>query len=339
MAAMAALAFTAAIGQAVPAVAQSAEAFYRGKTIKLIVPSGAGGAYGLYALLLAGHYGRHIPGNPSIVADFRSGAGGTVAANYLYNAAPKDGSVIGMPLAPIVLAQHTRGKSAKYDASKFIWIGRMAEITRLFSVWQTTKAQTLEDLSKMQVIVGSTGKGSETFMNPAVMNSLLGTKFKIVTGYKGSAKVMHALEQGEITGAFSTWGNFNGNHPDWIRDGKVKFLLQVGFSRLPQYPNVPLMHELAKTDEARQVIEYMSRTSQVGHSVLAPPGVPQHLVAALRTAFQATMKDAKLLADAKKRRADIAPASHTELEDAIKRAVNAAPAVVERFKAAVGAKK
>jgi hypothetical protein len=214
MAAMAALAFTAAIGQAVPAVAQSAEAFYRGKTIKLIVPSGAGGAYGLYALLLAGHYGRHIPGNPSIVADFRSGAGGTVAANYLYNAAPKDGSVIGMPLAPIVLAQHTRGKSAKYDASKFIWIGRMAEITRLFSVWQTTKAQTLEDLSKMQVIVGSTGKGSETFMNPAVMNSLLGTKFKIVTGYKGSAKVMHALEQGEITGAFSTWGNFNGNHPE-----------------------------------------------------------------------------------------------------------------------------
>lgn len=326
-----------------PASAQSSDPaaqLFKGKTLKLVIPTGAGGAYGLYGLLFAQHFGKHLPGNPAVLPEYRPGAGGMIAANYLYSVAPHDGSVIGIPLAPIILAKYTGGASAQYDVSKFLWIGRMANITRLLTVWHTSKVMKFEDLAHEESVAGTTGKGSETFINPALINHVFAAKMKIVSGYKGSAALMHALEQGEISVVSATWGNVEGNHADWMRDGKVRFVAQIGTAKLPQLPNVPLLADLAKNDADRQVIEFMSLvTSSVGYSVMAPPGVPDPIVDAMRKAFDATMQDPAFIADAKKRRADLDPADYKAVQADVNKAVNSPPQVFQRFMTALQASK
>jgi tripartite-type tricarboxylate transporter receptor subunit TctC len=322
-----------------PAAAQSADdaaAFFKGKTIRVDIATGPGGAYGAYGLVFAQYFGKHVPGNPAVVTEYRPGAGGVVAANYLYNVAPKDGTVIAIPLAPIVLGQYT-GASVQYDASKFNWIGQMAELTRLYAVWHTSPLKTFDDLITHESVAGTTGRGSETYMNPALMNHVFGTKIKIVSGYKGSNDLMLALERGEISGASGTWANFAGNHPDWVRDKKIRFLVQIGLSKLPGYDNVPLLSDLAKNDADRQLIEYMSLVTQsVGFSVMSPPGVPDATVAVLRNAFDATMKDPEFLAGAQKCCVDLRPASYKSVEEAVRKAVNSPKALLDRFIAATG---
>ena len=322
------------------AAAQSSDAaaeFFRGKTIKLVVPTGPGGAYGLYALLFAEHYGRHVPGEPVIVPEYRAGAGGMVAANYLYSVAPRDGSVIGIPLAPIILGQYTGGPSVQYDASKFVWIGQMADITRLITVWENSKIKRFEDLATYDSVAGTTGKGSETFINPAIINHVFGTKIKIVAGYKGSADLLLALERGEINVVSATWSNFAGNHADWVKQGKVRFLVQIGLSKLPGHDNIPLLTDLAKNEADRQLIEFMSLvTTSVGYSVMAPPGVPDNTVAALRHAFDDTMKDPAFIADARKRRIDLTPADYRAVEGAVKKAIDSPRELFQRFMQAIG---
>jgi tripartite-type tricarboxylate transporter receptor subunit TctC len=320
------------------AAAQSFDAaqFFKGKTIRVTIPTAPGGAYGAYGLVFVQHFGRHVPGEPAVVPEYRPGAGGVVAANYLYNVAPRDGTVVGIPLAPIVLAQYT-GAKAQYDVSKFVWIGQMAGITRLFAAWETSKLKSFQDLITQESIAGTTGKGSETFMNPALMNHVFGTKIKIVGGYKGSNSLMLALERGEISVVSGTWANFAGNHAHWLRDNKVRFLVQIGLTKVPAYKQVPLLSELARTDSDRQVIEYMSLVTQsVGYSVMTPPGVPAATVGALRKAFDATMKDPAFLAAAKKCCVDVSPAAYTVVEDAVRRAVNSPKSLLDRFVKALG---
>jgi tripartite-type tricarboxylate transporter receptor subunit TctC len=310
--------------------------FFKGKTVRLTIPTAPGGAYGAYGLVFVQHFGRHLPGEPAIVPEYRPGAGGVVAANYLYNVAPRDGTVIGIPLAPIVLAQYTAAK-AQYDVSKFGWIGQMAGITRLFAVWESSKLKTFDDLIAHDSVAGSTGRGSETFMNPALMNHVFGTRIRIVGGYKGSNALMLALERGEISAVSGTWANFAGNHPDWLRDNKVRFLVQIGLTKVPEYKQVPLLVDLAKSDPDRRVIEYMSLVTQsVGYSVMTPPGVPPPMVAVLRKAFEATMRDPAFLVSARKCCVDISPAPHTIVEEAVAKAVKAPKSLRERFVKALG---
>jgi tripartite-type tricarboxylate transporter receptor subunit TctC len=317
---------------AMPAMAQDPAEHFKGKVIKLVIPTGPGGAYGLYGLLFAQHFGRHVPGNPAVTPEYRSGAGGIVASNYLYGVAPRDGTVIGIPLAPFVLAQFNGSPNVNYDAAKFNWIGQIGTITRLFAVWSTSSIKTFDDLTKQELNVGSTGRGSETYMNPALINSVFGAKTRIIGGYKGSRDLMLAMERGEIGGATSTWGNFAGNHQDWMRDGKIRFIVQIGLSKVPQVGNVPLLQDLAKSVEDRRLIEFMSlATTAVGYSVLTPPGVPGPLVDALRRSFDATMKDPAFLADAKKRNIDLDPASHESVAAAVAKAAQSPKALVQRF--------
>lgn len=322
-----------------PAAAQSSDAadeIFRGKTIKLIVPTGPGGAYGLYGLLLAQHYGRHLPGEPVVVPEYRAGAGGMVAANYLYSVAPRDGSVISIPLAPIILGQYTGGSSVRYDAAKFVWIGQMANITRLFTVWESSRIKRFEDLAIHDSVAGTTGKGSETFINPAIINHVFGTKIKIVAGYKGSADLLLALERGEIDAVSATWSNFAGNHADWVKEDKVRFLVQIGLSKLPGHENVPLLSDLAKNEPDRQLIEFMSLvTTSVGYSVMAPPGIPDRTAAALRQAFDETVKDPAFIADARKRSIDLDPADSTAVEGAVRKAADSPPELFQRFMQAI----
>jgi tripartite-type tricarboxylate transporter receptor subunit TctC len=304
---------------------------FRGKTIKLIIATSSGGAYGGYGLVFAQYFGKHIPGEPAVVPEYRPGAGGVVAANYLYNVAPSDGTVVGIPLAPIVLAQYT-GQNVQYDASKFLWIGQMADITRLFAVWETSPIKTFQDLLTKESIAGTTGRGSETYMNPALMNAVFGTKIKIVSGYKGSNDVMLALERGEVSAVSGTWANFAANHPQWVSEKKVRFIVQIGLNKVAGYEHVPLLSELAKNEDDRRLVEYMSLvTTSVGYSVIAPPAVPAPIVGALRDAFDATMKDPEFLAAAKKCCVDLKPANHGEVAGAVKRAIEAPRSLMERF--------
>lgn len=326
----------AAFVMAPPVSAQSVADHFRGKSIKIIIATGTGGAYGSYALVFAQYFGKHVPGEPSITPEYRPGAGGVVAANYLYSVAPKDGSVIGIPLAPIVLAQYT-GANVQYDASKFLWIGQMADITRLFTVWETSPVKTFEDLRTKDTIAGTTGRGSETYMNPALMNAVFGTRIKIVSGYKGSNDLMLALERGEISAVSGTWANFAANHPQWVGEKKVRFIVQIGLNKVAGYEQVPLLSELANNEDDRRLTEYMSLvTTSVGYSVIAPPGVPDPIVNALRTAFDATMKDPAFLAAAKKCCVDLNPANHEAVAGAVARAVNAPKPLLERFIKATG---
>lgn len=309
---------------------------FAGKTIKVVVPTGPGGAYGLYGLLFTQHFGKHVPGNPAVTVEYRSGAGGIVASNYLYSVAPKDGTVVGIPLAPFLLAQLTGGANVQYDAAKFIWLGQIAGITRVFIVSSTTKVHTFQDLLREEIVAGSTGRGSETYMNPAVINAAFGAKIKIIDGYKGSGDLTVALERGEIGGMSATWSNLIGNHPGWLSDGKIRPIVQIGMKRLPAYDKVPLLQDLAQSPDTRQLVELMPLlTTAIGYSVLVPPGVPSDIVAALRTAFDATMKDPALAADAAKRKADIEPADHRSIAMAVQRGIQAPKAQLERFNALI----
>ena len=317
-----------------PAVAQPSDpvsAFYKGKTIKLMIAASTGGAYGGYGLLFARFFGKHVPGEPAVVVEYRPGAGGVVAANYLYRVAPKDGTVVGMPLAPIVLAQYT-GANVQYDASKFLWIGQMADITRLFAVWETSPIKTFQDLITQESIAGTTGRGSETYMNPALMNNVFDTKIKIVSGYKATPHALLALERGEISAVSVTWSNFAANHPQWISENKIRFVVQIGVTKVKGYEHIPLLADLTKNEDDRRLVEYMSLvTTSVGFSVIAPPGVPDHIAAALRGAFNATMKDPAFLAAAKKCCADLNPTTHDVVAAAVARAINSPKSLLDRF--------
>jgi len=316
---------------------RSAADLFRGKTIRLVIPTGPGGAYSLYALLFAEHFGRHVPGQPTIVPEYRAGAGGIVAANYLYTIAPRDGSVLGIPLAPVILGQYTGGSAVQYDSAKFNWIGQMSDITRLLTVWSDSKIHTFSDLATQDSVAGTTGRGSETFINPAIVNYVFHTRIRIVGGYKGSADLLLALERKEIGLMSATWSNLEGNRPDWIKEGKVRFLAQIGLSKVPGLDNVPLLVDLAKTDADRQLIEFMSLvTTSVGYSVVSPPGVPGDIVGALRTAFDDTMKDPAFIADANKRHVDLTPEQYRSLEAKVNKAIGSPPALFQRFLAAIG---
>ena len=310
---------------------------FRGKTIRLVIPTGPGGAYSLYALLFAEHFGRHVPGQPTIVPEYRAGAGGIVAANYLYTIAPRDGSVLGIPLAPVILGQYTGGSAVQYDSAKFNWIGQMSDITRLLTVWSNSKIHTFSDLATQDSVAGTTGRGSETFINPAIVNYVFHTRIRIVGGYKGSADLLLALERKEIGLMSATWSNLEGNRPDWIKEGKVRFLAQIGLSKVAGLDTVPLLVDLAKTDADRQLIEFMSLvTTSVGYSVISPPGVPGDVVGALRTAFDDTMKDTAFIADAHKRHVDLTPEQYQSVEAKVNKAIGSPPALFRRFMAAIG---
>ncbi len=310
---------------------------FRGKTIRLVIPTGPGGAYGLYGLLFAEYFGRHVPGRPTIIPEYRAGAGGIVAANYLYTIAPRDGTVLGIPLAPVILGQYTGGSAVQYDSAKFNWLGQMSDITRLLTVWSDSKIHTFSDLATQDSVAGTTGRGSETFINPAIVNYVFHIRIRIVGGYKGSASLLLALERKEIGLMSATWSNLAGNRADWITDGKVRFLAQIGLSKVPGLNNVPLLVDLAKTDADRQLIEFMSLvTTSVGYSVISPPGVPGDVVGALRTAFDDTMKDPAFIADAHKRHVDLTPERYQSVEAAVNKAIQSPPALFQRFKAAIG---
>jgi hypothetical protein len=309
-----------------------AEQHFRGKTIKLLIPTGPGGGRSLYALPFASAYGRNLPGAPVVTPVFMPGAGGSIALNNAYSLAASDGLTIVTPLVSVLNAQIIGEKSVQYDARRFRWIGRTQDAARVLVVAGIVRARTLEDLQQQEIVVGAVGQASDTATNATFMNALFKTRFKVIAGYGASNKAMLAIAGGETQGAFTTWDNVKTNHrADW-QDGVLRPVLQIGFTRQPELPDVPLVLDLARTETERHLVRLMSTSTLMGQSIAAPPGVPDDILGVLRRGFDATMQDADFRERMKAIGGDVNAMTGEELTDLVNQIMATPPDVVELYK-------
>lgn len=308
------LALAAIGGLMIAAGGASADDFYKGKRIKLIIGNTPGGSYDLAARLVGRNFVRHIPGNPGLVVQNMRGATGLIAANFVNNVAPKDGSVIANAHQSLPLRQVFGGKQVKYDAAKLQWIGSPQSSVAMIATWHTSPIKTIEDAQKIQSTLGATTIRASAAVVPALTNHMIGTKFRLALGYK-SREINLAMERGEVSGrAGQSWAGWNSEQPDWVRDKKLNYLTQVGLKKDPDIPHVPLLMDLAKTEKARTILKLFSAQISLGRPMYVVPEVPKERVAILRAAFDATMTDPVFLADAKKHHFEVKPTSGVELQ-------------------------
>jgi tripartite-type tricarboxylate transporter receptor subunit TctC len=313
----------------------SVAAYYQGKTIRMLLPTAPGGGRALYALPFAEAFSRHIPGNPKIVAVFMPGAGGSTAINNAQNVAEPDGLTIVSPLKGSVIAQAIEDKTVRYDLKKFHWIGRITDATQVFFVSGRVAVRSLEELRRREIIVGAVGRASVTYQNPAFFNRVIGTKLKIVTGYQSAGATNLSVESGETDGAFTTWNDIQSYHMDWIAEGKARVLVQIALHRLPELKDVPLLSDFSMSENDRELIDFMSSSSELGQTYAAPPGVPAYLVEALRDAFNATMGDQDYIDKLKRANIQFNPMTGPELTQEILKTLKAPRSLIERYQAAI----
>ena len=276
--------------------AETVAEFYRGKTVNVLIGVGVGGEYDIQARLVARHIGKHIPGNPNVVPQNMTGAGGLRMINYLYNVAAKDGTHIGMIANAFPAMQAAGIAGVQFDAGKMQWIGTIAPVVETMAVWHTTGVKSIDDARKREVVAGASARGAITFIYPQMMNEFLGTKFKIVTGYPGGNQINLAMERGEVEARNNTWSSWKATKAAWLAEKKITVIAQAG----PRARDLdaPSVEDAARTPEERQLIELVVSGTQLGRP-LATNAAPADRVAALRAAFAATMKDAEFLAEAK----------------------------------------
>jgi tripartite-type tricarboxylate transporter receptor subunit TctC len=313
--------------------------FYHGKTVSIAVSTSAGGDYDQRARLLARHMDKHLPGQPKIIVQNMPGAGGLKAANWLYNIALKDGTALGSLGQNMPMTQVLGGKGVEFDLRQCVWIGNTMSSPMVPVSWYTSPVKTIYDALKTELVIGGTGAGASSVQVPQMLNNLLGTKFKIIAGYPGGNELYLGMERGEIAGrATQNWAGWKSQRPDWIRDKKINLLAQSGMKRHPELPDVPLLIDLAKTAEDKQVLELFLAGDDIARPIIAPPKVPDDRIAALRTAFDATMTDKGFLDDAAKGKIEIEPASGKEIEVIATRVLNTPPAVAAKARAALEVK-
>lgn len=317
--------------------ASAAGDFYAGKTIRIIVGFGPGGGYDGYARLLSRHFPSFIPGHPTIVVENMSGAGSLTATNYVYDTAPQDGTVLGAINQNIPMYQLLGGKGAHFQATKFQWIGSQASSSGVIAAWHKTGIKTLEDAKKRVVLVAGTGPSADSYIYPTIVNYLLGTKFKVVNGYKGSAAGWLAMERGEMEARYTSWASLMaGSTADWLKNHMVALLIQIGLHKQKGAPQVPLLIDLVQGHEAKQIAQLISTPSSLGYTLFAAPGVPTSRIAILRTAFSATVKDPKYLADAAKRHFLVKVQSGAQISKTVASLKEIPPAVLKKTAAILG---
>lgn len=305
---------------------------WKGKTVDLYVGYTIGGGYDIYMRILARHIGRHIPGGPAVIPKNMDGAASIRLANWLYNVAPKDGTVFGSisrgaPFDPLFGLQ-----GAQFDANKFNWIGSMNNEVSICAAMKDAGVSKLEDLYSKELILGGTASASDTDQFPKAMNGTIGTRFKLVTGYPGGNEIVLAMQRGEVQGRCGwSWSSVKTAHSGWWKDGTIKVLVQVSTSKHADLPDVPLMTELAKTDEHRQIFRLMSARQVMGRPFLAPPGIPAPRVEALRKAFMDTMADKEFMAEADKAKLEINPVPGAELQDLVAEIYRTPPEVARKI--------
>jgi len=289
--------------------------FYHGRTITLVIGYSAAGGYDTYARVVAQHLGKHIPGNPTIVPQNMEGAGSLRAANYLYNAAPHDGSVIGifargMAMEPLIGKSH-----ALFDARKFTWIGSGTNEVSTCVTWHESPVKTWADALTTPFTVGGEGSASDPDIFATVLRNVFGVKLRLISGYPGSAEVALAIERREVDGRCGwSYSSLMQQRPDWVRDGRVNILVQLALAKAPELPDVPLITDFATTDRQRQILRLVFSRQAVARPFVAPPGIPEERREALRAAFDATMQDPAFLAEAKQRGLEVNPVSGPEID-------------------------
>jgi tripartite-type tricarboxylate transporter receptor subunit TctC len=319
---------------AAPAFAESVADFYRGKSVSLIVSSATGGGYDLLARTIARHLGKHVPGNPTIVVRNMPGAGGIVATNHLYNVAAKDGTVIGGVQANTPIEPLIGTKEAKYDATKFNWLGSPSTEVGMLVVWHASPVDTIQDVKQKQISVGASGANSTPSFYARLLNETLGTRLKIIVGYPGQTDAFLAMERGELDGYPSVfYSSLMAVRPHWVKDKKVKILVQFGSAPQPEIADVPFAPNLITNPDDKLLMEAAFAPLALGRPYLMPPGTPPERVAAMQAALTATFKDPEFLADAKAVALDInAPRNGAELQAVVERAYATPPHIVERLR-------
>lgn len=326
---------SALLSAAIPpshAVADTIATFYRGKTIELIIGYTVGGAYDVYARLLAQHLGRHIPGNPNVVAKNMEGAGSMRATNWIYAAAPKDGTVIATASSGIGTDTLLQTPGARFEADKFTWVGSANHEAAVCASWHTSGVTTYDDLLKRELIIAASGMNDASGQFPKVFNAVLGTRFKIVTGYPGGNEMTLAVERGEVQGrcGWSWGGSIKATRAAWIADKKINVLLQVALDKHPDLRDVPLAIDLARNEEQRHILRLLSARQVMGRPFFAPPGVPAERAAALQKGFSDAMASPSLLAEAERMRLEINPVSGPALARLVNDLHSTPPDVVRK---------
>lgn len=311
--------------------AQTPRPFYQGKTITIVVGNSSGGIYDIQARLLARHISQFIPGSPTIVVLDMPGAGGLKAANYLYRIAPKDGSYFGSFANGLILQQLLDDRGIQFDARRFGWIGSsMSEVSIIYA-WHKSKFYSLQDIQKMQMVVPGTGSGANSVVYPKILNAVLGTKFKVVSGYPGAVETMLAIERGEADGqAGGTWQNLIASKPNWISEHKIRVLGQLALKRNKDLPNVPLVLDLVKQEKDRAALSLLFLKQSAAFPFTAPPGLPAERLQILRRAFDATIKDPSFRKEAAQHNFEIDALSGEEVAALVKTIFKSPDAVVAR---------
>ena len=316
--------------------AQPIEPAFAGKTITIYVGYTAGGSYDLYGRLVSRHLGQHLAGRPGVVVQNMPGAGSLKAANYLYEVAPRDGTALGVVVESTALEQALANPAAQYDAAKFTYVGRVATSNNIFMMWQSAKVQSLEDAKSTSALLAGTGPGSIAETIPKLLNAFLGTKFKLISGYPASTEAMLAMERGEVDGSSSSWAAVKVAKQDWLKDKKIKIILQTTPERIPELPDTPSLGEIGTTAEDRQVFALYASGSAIGRSVIGPPGIAAERVKALREAFDAMVRDPEFVADIQKINVELDPLPGAAVAKLVERALDVPAAVRERALNAFG---
>jgi tripartite-type tricarboxylate transporter receptor subunit TctC len=303
---------------ALPARAAGVEDYYKGRTVTLVIGYSVGGGYDLYARLVAAFLGRHIPGNPSVVPQSMPGAGSLKAANYIYSVAPKDGSVIGtfgrsMGLEPLL------GSDAAYDGTKFSWLGSVTNDVSLCVTWKTSPIKTWNDMLTRDFTFGGEGSGADPDVFALTLKNVFGAKVKLVTGFPGTNETTLAMERGEVDGLCGlSYSTVKGRHGAWLKDDALNLLVQAGIRKSPELPRVPFLTDLATDPEKVQIVKFIVAPQGMARPFVAPPGIPDERKAALRAAFDATMRDKDFLAQAQLQDIDVNPVSGAEIDAMLK---------------------
>jgi tripartite-type tricarboxylate transporter receptor subunit TctC len=320
---------------AAPAAAQSVAEFYKDKTIAIVMGTGPGGSYDLYGRTIAAHLGRHIPGNPNVIVEHMPGAGGANAGNFIFGVGPQDGSKILLSHALPLVEKLQGGPNIRFQTQKFHWLGTYDSIAQVLAIWHTAPAKTIAELKNTEIIVGAFNKNHLTYQWAMLLKTALGTRFKVIAGYRSGNDLNLAMERGEVHSWVAAWANLTGTRPNWLRDKMVLTPVQFTMERHHDLKEVPTLLELTPP-ENRDVVEFISAGTPFARGLAVGPGVPADRVAALRRAFDETMKDRAFLADAEKRKLDIDPRDARQAHAMVDKIVGASPVLVARVKKAIG---
>ena len=325
-----ALPIAAAMGVTAPAQADAISDFYKDKQINAISGGGAGGGFSFAARVLGQHMAGNIPGKPGWIVTAMPGAGGARSIKYIVNAAAQNGTILGAVLPPSILSPLLR-KKVGYDSAKLQWIGSITPMASVLVTWHTSPIKSLEQVKTMESTTATSSKLSSGYLFPAWLNATVGTKFKVISGYRGGDRQNVAMEKGEVNGRSSFYNSFKTTKPHWLRNKTINILAYMG-PKDPDLTNVPFMMDLIKTDEQRAIGNFLQTGSSVGHGFFVSPGVPKARVMALRAAFNKTVSDPVFLADAKKRNLLVAPVRGEELDAIVAEAMKTSPKLVNKFK-------